>query len=667
MGKRLGRRRQVSSQRGRGGWHSRPSWALLPLISVVVLALPSARAQNQDAGAAPPAGQSDAYRVEPQVVTAYRVPTLLRETVQGVSIITAKDIGARNPASVADLLNQVPGLQVDREGRPGGLSSVFIRGAEANHTLIIVDGVRLNDPSTSRGGSYDLSSLELGDIERIEVVRGAASAIYGADAIGGVINIVTKRGGAGPAQGSVGGGVGGQGYRKAQASLSGGSSAAQFALNAAKLKDGREGDGGTLDLSTLSGSLAFAPLETLRLRVNARYNDRESSAFPEDSGGVRFAVNRHLELKKGRESSLGADLGWDARQEVQINVKVSGYEHVEDINSPAIAKGVQAAVPASDSHTDFKRDTALLSASLKLPHDSDLTLGAEHLKERGENKTLLNFGFFRLPNSFVFNRDTNSLFAEVKARPTTNSIAQLGLRHDSITAQESVTSPSVGVRYQWPESGSAVKANYGEGFKPPSFFALGNPIAGNPKLLPEKSRNSEIGFEQSFLADRGMFNLSLFHNLFRNLIDFVAVPRPLLINRDQVIAKGLETEIRFAPSTRWNVSARYTYVDTRVENSNVPLRNRPKNRAGISLAWLPDEASRLSVSTEYVGRVFDTSVPVGDVFLSPYWKTDLSFAYKFRWITATVAVDNLFDKRYEQFYGFADPGRRTRVSLSAAF
>ena len=632
------------------------------------LALPSVRAQNQEAGAAP-SGPSDTIRVEPQVVTAYRVPTLLRETVQGVSIITARDIAARNPASVVELLNQVPGLQVDREGRPGGLSSVFIRGAEANHTLVIIDGVRLNDPSTSRGGSYDLSSLELGDIERIEVIRGAASAIYGADAIGGVINIVTKRGGAGPLQGSVGAGAGGQGYRKAQASLAAGSSAAQFALSAAKLKDGREGDGGTLDLSTLSGSLGFTPLDTVRLRLNARYNDRESSAFPETSGGVRFAVNRDLERKKGRESSLGADLGWDVRPNVQVNVKLSGYEHVEDINSPAIAEGAQpgSGVPASNSHTDLKRDTALLSASFKLPHDSDLTLGAEHIKERGENKTLLDFGFFQLPNNFVFDRKTRSVFAEVKARPILNSIVQIGLRRDSITGLESVTSPSIGARYQWPESGTAVKANYGEGFKPPSFFALGNPIAGNPNLLPEKSRNSEIGLEQSFLGDRGMFSLSLFHNVFRNLIDFVADPRPLLINRDQVVAKGVETEIRFTPSARWNISARYTYVDTRVENSDAPLRNRPKNRAGISLSWLPDQATRLSVSTEYVGRVFDTSVPVGDVFLSPYWKTDVSLGYKFRWLTATFAIDNLFDKRYEQFYGFADPGRRARVSLSANF
>ena len=123
-------------------------------------------------------GSLDAPAVE---VTAYRVPTLLSETSQGVSIVSREEIAARNPASVVELMRDVPGLYVDQLGGPGGVASVHIRGSDPEHVLVLVDGVRMNDPLLSRGGSYDLSSLDTNDIERIEVIRGAGSAIHGAD------------------------------------------------------------------------------------------------------------------------------------------------------------------------------------------------------------------------------------------------------------------------------------------------------------------------------------------------------------------------------------------------------------------------------------------------------------------------------------------------------
>ena len=169
-------------------------------------------------------------------VSAYRVPTLLSETSQGVSIVTREEIATRNPASTVELLRDVPGLYVDQVGGPGGVSNIYIRGSDPEQVLVLIDGVRVNDPTVSRGGSYDLSSVDPSDVERIEVIRGAGSAIYGADGMGGVINIVSRRATPSSVKLGMGAGAGTFGYSHIQASASGGSEKLQASLNAAKLR-----------------------------------------------------------------------------------------------------------------------------------------------------------------------------------------------------------------------------------------------------------------------------------------------------------------------------------------------------------------------------------------------------------------------------------------------
>ena len=167
-------------------------------------------------------GSADGAVVTPDVeVSAYRLPTLLSETSQGVSVVTRDEIEARNASSAVQLLRELPGLYVDQVGGPGGVASIHIRGSDPEHVLVLIDGVRVNDPMLSRGGSYDFSSLDLADVERVEIIRGSGSAIYGADAMGGVVNIITRRGETEGVTGSVGVEGGGQDYGRGTASVSG--------------------------------------------------------------------------------------------------------------------------------------------------------------------------------------------------------------------------------------------------------------------------------------------------------------------------------------------------------------------------------------------------------------------------------------------------------------
>ena len=376
--------------------------------------------------------------LESQEVTAYRVPIQLRETTQSVNIIGAKEIAARNAASAIELFQQLPGVQIDRVGNASGLSSIYIRGSESNHVLVLIDGVRVSDPTNTRGGGFDFSGLDQDSIERIEIIRGAGSALYGADALGGIINVVTKRGKGDGVHGSVSGAVGGQDYRQAQGSLSVGTQAVQFGINASLLKDGKLSQGGDLDLASFAGSLAFQPSDKADIRFYARRNDRESRGFPEFSGGILFAENRTLETRDATENIYGVDAAYDPTESIELNLKLGRFTRLEDKHTPQIPFGPGAPnfVPDTTTHIDLTRDSALISAGFKLPLDSDLTVGFEHLREVGENNgTLIIPGFIltpplpfdiESPTNFNLTRTTQSPFAELKIKPIKDLVFLIG-------------------------------------------------------------------------------------------------------------------------------------------------------------------------------------------------------------------------------------------------
>ena len=609
------------------------------------------------------------YTLPTEEVSAYRTPLQLRETSQGVSVIGEKEISVRNPASAVELFQQIPGIQIDQVGNAGGQGNIYLRGSEPNHTLILIDGVRLNDPTNNRGGGYDLSTLDPSSIERIEIIRGAGSALYGADAMGGIVNIVTKLGKVDGIGGSVRGEVGGQGYRQGQGAVSFGNNRFQGRLGASKLKDGKQQDGGELDLTSFHGSLSFQPSDSSDIRLYARYNDRDSTAFPESSGGIRLAVNRDLETRDAKETIYGVDFSFDPTEKIELNLKLANYQRDEAKNTPAIAPADPndpfTGIPAATSDIDFERRSALVSALFRLPLNTDLTVGYEHLREVGKNRGTLDF-FGPQPRDFDLTRTTKSPFAEMKIKPIEPLVVHLGIRRDSISDQNSETSPSAGVRFTFPGTKTTLKAHYAEGFKPPSFFALGDPIAGNPDLLSETSKSTEIGFEQGFFGDRASFGAALFKTKYKNLIDFdFATFR--LVNRNRVNADGAELEFKLRPLDRLNIALSYTFVDLEIEDSDINLRNRPKHRAGLSVNYSISENLQLAFNAAYVGKAFDSSIPTGDVKLDAYTRVDVALNYKWRKLTATFAVDNLLDDRYEQFVGFEHPGIRARVGVGYSF
>jgi len=613
-------------------------------------------------------------------VTAYRLPTLLSETTQGVSVITREQIEDRNPATAVDLMKDVPGVYVDQVGGPGGVASIHIRGSDPEHVLVLIDGVRVNDPMLSRGGSYDLSSLDLADVERIEVIRGSGSAIYGADAMGGVVNIVTRRGKGDGVTGSAGIEGGGQDYARAAGSISGGSDKVRFSANASGLRDGETEDGSTIDLKTFSGSLSYNPSDGNNVGLFARHNDRDSSSFPDFSGGILYAQDRTLEQRDATETVYGADVNLRPKESLDLKLGFSRYERDEDINSPGVAFGPNPPffVPPSVSSTDFTRDTFLASALAQLPLDSELVLGYEYMDEDGVNDSVIIFPPFPLfpgaptgptPTDFSLDRKTDSVFAELKSVPVQDLTVQLGIRYDSPSDLASETSPSAGIRYDFVNTGTTLKAHYSEGFRPPSFFALGDPLVGNPDLQSETSKGYEIGLEQILADGKLRLNLNAFWTDYKNLIDYDPTIGPFgsLVNRGEVEIDGTEFGVLFQALNNLQFDLTYTYVKSDIVNSTDVLRNRPENKAVLSIRYFPTSAWRLAWTTLYVGEFFDSSVPTGDVTMDGYTLTDISAEYTRNRITLAFAIDNLFDEDYQEFVGFVNPGIRGRVGVSARF
>ncbi|MFN0316450.1 MAG: TonB-dependent receptor plug domain-containing protein [Burkholderiales bacterium] len=596
-------------------------------------------------------------------VSAFRVPTLVTEAAQGVSVVTSREIQERNPASVAQVLQMVPGVQVDRMGGAGGLSSIYIRGSDPEHVLVLVDGVRMNDPLLSRGGAYDLSAIDPASIERIEVIRGTGSTMYGADAIGGVVNIITRRGSKEGLSLSGGLGVGTKGYSSGNARVAGGNEQVQYSVGAAVLKDGRNSDGGELDLTTFDGAVSLQAMPGTHVKFFARHNERESTTFPEASGGIRLASNRTLEQRDATETTFGANAIYAPSDQWSARIQISRYDRAEDINSP----GVGFSIPATISTTEFVRDSFLASGSLKLPLNSELSAGYEYQNEDGDSRSVLT-GLGQA--DFQLKRHTNALFAAWKGKPIENLIVLADLRYDRISNLSSETSPGAAVRYNL-ASGTSLKARYSEGFRPPSFYSLASPLVGNANLVSETSRSMELGAEQ-VIGEYAQLGASVFKTRTKNLIDFDStVSGPIgfgqIVNRDTVESEGIEVQGTARPIAGLNVGASYTYVSTDILNSASNLRNRPKHRASVSVNYEVDQASRVSLNTVYVSKSFDFSDPTGEVQVDSYFRTDIGYSYRWKQFTASAAIDNVFDEKYEEFVGFTNPGRRFRVSVSAAF
>jgi len=619
-------------------------------------------------GAGPAIAQDADEPVDNIVVTGARTTNVLAEIPNATTVINLAEIEAQNSVSIADLLRNLPGIHVTQPSGQGGVARIFLRGGDQNLTMVLLDGVRVNDPNDSRGSAFDFSTINLNDVDRVEIVRGPQSAVYGSDALAGVINIISKER-AEELGGSVFAEAGMDDYYRAALDFSGPvGDDGGFSLRAATKDDGEPVTGTTFSSDSFSGRLSLANGDRWQARFFGNYSDSEGTAFPEDSGGSDLAVIRTTDTRSAEDLRFGVDGDVRLSETWQLNVLATWYDHDSSFLSPGVAPGVRDGVPPNGGDATLKRNDIALNAVVALSDDFTATIGVDYYDEDGVSDGFVEFfpGFV-IPAGFDFDRSVTGVFGELHYKSDLGPTLMASVRRDDPDRESAETTSKLGMIYDFNGGRASLRANWGQGFSLPGFFALASPLVGNPNLLPETSESFDIGLTLRSADQRISTTFVLFHNEFDNLIDFDSTVFRM-VNRDRLDVDGVEALLDYAVSEDLSVQAQVTYMDMEIQNSDVPIRQRPDWRGSLSVLWAASDKWLIDASWLNVGETFDSSIPTGDMFLDGYNRVDVTATYSYSDnLNLLFSVDNLLDEDYAEAIGFPSPGARARVGLRYGF
>ena len=603
--------------------------------------------------------QAIANDMEHTLVTGSYAP--LAELTASASVLESPEIQALNKRSLAEVLQTLPGLLVEQQGGPGGLTAVSIRGAESNFTLVLLDGVPVNDPTNSRGGGFDFSNLNPALVERIEVVRGAQSAVYGSDALAGVINIITRR----PTKGheaQLAGEWGEDSFENYNAGAQGQVGAWDYSLAYAYRDDGEPVPGSTRQSDNARLRLGWAPAQGQRLEFGYRYLDGDRTSYPEQGGGPDFAVSDDLDSSSYRDEVYA--LSWQSKltETWSSSLSIDRFDHQEDYQSPGIFPYFE--VPPNGADTEFRQDRLRWVNTLSLNAVSEINVGADYRDEDAESDGYIAFFGEVFPADYSLNRATRGLFINASNEPLDQLLLQGSVRYDDPDGFDAETTFSVGARYKLAEA-LALSANWGDAFKLPSFSALGNPLVGNPELRPEKAENWDVGIRWQ-ADDTLVFGAIGFFNDYEDLVDFDSETFRN-VNRKNIETRGLELEIAWQALHTLMLRGQATYTDIDVKGENTVLTGRPEWVGSLSGNWQISANWDTTLDYRYTGEQWSTTRYAASEEsreLDAYHRID----WALRWTLAEdwqlrVSADNLLDEDYQTSIGFPAPGRLFRFGV----
>ena len=597
--------------------------------------------------------------MEHTLVTGAYAP--LHELTASVSVLEQAEIQLLNKRSLAEVLRTIPGLLVEQQGGPGGLTAVSIRGAESNFTLVLLDGVPVNDPTNTRGGGFDFANLNPSLVERVEVVRGAQSAIYGSDALAGVINIVTRR----PTSGhnaQLGAEWGEDNFENYSASAQGAGDNWDYSLGYAFRDDGEPVPGSTRQSDNASARLGWIPAAGHRLEFGYRYLDGSRSSYPEQGGGPAYALTDDLDRSDYRDQVYS--IVWNARiSKLWLsNLSADRFSHEEDYASPGIIPYFE--VPPNGADTDFQQDRLRWVNSLSVNGETELNLGADYRNEDADSQGYLEyFGDF-YPADYDLERSTAGLFANISTSPVEDFLLQGTARYDDPDGYDSQTTFSLGGRYRLTDNLST-SANWGEAYKLPSFSALGHPLVGNPDLKPETATNWDIGLSWGF-SDYLRLAATVFFNDYSDLVDFDSETFRN-VNRKNVETSGAELELAWQVSQALDLRGQVTYTDIDVKGEDTILTGRPDWVAAVTARWQITASWKTALDYRYTGQQWSTTRYSGmeesrelDDFHRLDWVLHWALAPEWQ---LKFSTDNLLDEDYQTSIGFPAPGRSFRFGV----
>lgn len=569
------------------------------------------------------------------VVTAARIQESIEETTSDVIVIRDDEIKKINVQFIPDVLRKVPDLNLVQNGGPGKAASVLLRGGSSAHTLIMIDGVKVNNTAT---GSFDFSGIKVDDIERIEIVKGPQSTIYGSEAMAGVINIITKKGQDKPRT-DLSFEAGSYGTYNPALTVSGTIKAVDYRLSTSYFsadgisaaKNGEERDG--YRNASISGKFGIKPSEKLEIEITGKYSyDRtELDGFDFFAGKAVDDLNF---VQRGNHSMLS---GKAKLYLSTIWEQIFTLSHVGD------------SLQFRDPDTDFNNanmvtaiDSINWQNNFYISDHYTVTAGAEYRKESGENK-----------GNFDKSLDNSALYLNNKLKLLQETIIfNAGLRYDDYETFGNRTTYRIGVLYNIKPASLILKSSYGTGFRAPALNELFFPFYGNKNLKPEDTSSWEIGLEKGIVKDRVSVSLTYFSQNYKNLIE----TDPLTFTAANIAkaeVKGFEANTMLKISDNLNIKAGYTYLNTKDKTTEQRLSLRPKDKLSVSAEF---SAKDISVVADYifVGQRYDSSVKRD---ISSYSLVNLSSNYAIKkWLTIFARINNLFDADYEEAGSYGTPG-----------
>jgi vitamin B12 transporter len=627
--------------------------ALLLLVLLSAAWLPTARLARAAEPTAP----------ETVVVAATRMPTPELEVASSVTVVTAADIEARQERTFVDVLKDVPGLNVVQEGGPGGQTSVFIRGTNSNHVKVLIDGIDVSDPSNANA-AFDFGQLMTQDIERVEVLRGPQSGLYGSDAIGGVINVITKSG-SGPLRGSVWLEGGSFDTFNQSAGVRGSQDALHYTADVMHLHagatpvtpldllaPGEQRNDDYYDNFTASTKLGFDVTKDFDLGLVARYTNTHLRYTGQD-----FSVFPSIPAAEQSESNTSGYYGIATAHLLSFGGAFGQTLAVAFTRNETATIAQPPTIPSETLNTG-ERVKLDWQGVVRLSGAHTLLLGLEDARDE-------------ITQPLSASMRIGSGYAELQSQLADRWYSSLNVRYDHDSLFGGKTTYRFAPAYLLRESDTKFKASVGTGFKaptlsqlyqsfPPFFFA-------NPDLQPETSVGWDAGVEQALAAGRVRLGATYFHNNITNLITgdgsgtscSSLATSPCWANVGKATTDGVESFIEYRPSGAFTVRLDYTYTQATDDVAQQELLRRPKNKFNLIATWQATRALLLNLDvlavSSWVDGNRDFSIPRLDA--PGYTTVNVAASYALNQHLALFGrIDNLFDRQYQNPVGFMQPG-----------
>ena len=633
--------------------------------------------------------------LEPIIVTATRLETPIDQVPASVSVVEGEDIERAQVTDTLEILRDIPGFTIVQVGSRGGATSLFARGGESDFNQVLIDGVKVNPA----GGLFDFSDLTTEGIDRIEIVRGPQSALYGSDAITSVVQLFTRRGD-GPLGARFGFAGGEFETFEEHAGISAGTERYGYAINV-----GRIDTDGILDFNnrygntTVASRFDWSPIEMLDLTTTVRFNDSRRE-FPTEGSGDRFPPLDPNQFQERDRLIIGPRAVWNPYPWWRHALQLGLYREDFTFDDP-FDPGVDIGAFVND--TTEERLSADYNSTFFLPSlaglTPTLTLGGYAEDESFEQDSLFVFQGSGSPDRIDESRDTQAFYSQLILDWRERVTLVAGFRLDDSSTFGTEVNPRVGMAYRLPAIETKLRASYGTGIKAPTFienFGTRNPntdvlnVVGNPDLDPERSESWEVGFDQplAFGDYRAEVSATYFSSDFEDLISFIPQIDPNAIsffNIQEAESQGVEVGLRVVTPIGVAFRGSYTFLDTEVLESGPsggmqfvegdPLIRRPEHSGAFTVDYSVERwtaSFNLTIKGSSIDLDFNADPSGARVHLDGYTKADIAVAYRLienelgmESLSITAKGQNVFDEDYEEVFGFSTAGASFLIGFRA--